>query len=502
MTQIKKGALISYFAVIFNIISGFFFTPFLIGKVGVGPYGIYILVTSFLNYFLIDFGLGNAVAKYLSEYRSRNDIENANWFISVLFKLFMMIAFIIGIIVFIMYFFLDSFFSGLTIDEMTVLKKMYVISGFSSIILFIFIPLDGMLVSYELFFEQKIIELLRKILIVFISCLVLVYCTDIVNIVLINALVGFLIVGLKLVVIKSKTIFHIQWNYFDISIVKKVGGFSFWLTIIMIAQRFIIPFAPTILGRYSNSIEISIFSIAMTIEGYLYTIAACLNGLFLPKITDLYFNNKINEINSYFKKVGRLQTYIIGAVISAFIIFGKEFIGLWVGGDFIDSYYVVLLIAPSSIVVYAQEVANSLILIQEKHKYKAYCYLAGASISAIITCILAPKMGAIGAGVGIAVCLWGCQVIIMNFIYCKMTVLDIKGFFINCYGKVIPCLILTTFIGVNLNSNIVEGTIFVFLLKCSIYTVLVGIIYFFVIFTNEEKLVLKQYLRILEGKHE
>ena len=68
MTQIKKGAIVSYITVAFNIISGFFFTPFLIGKVGIGPYGVYTLVTTFLNYFLIDFGLGNAVAKYLTVY--------------------------------------------------------------------------------------------------------------------------------------------------------------------------------------------------------------------------------------------------------------------------------------------------------------------------------------------------------------------------------------------------------------------------------------------------
>ena len=270
MNQIKWGAIISYITVAFNIISGLFFTPFLIEKVGSNVYGVYTLVITFLNYFLIDFGLGNSVSKYISFYRTDNKQDKINEFASVIFKLFFTIAIIIGIILSILYFFVEKFFTGLTEYEITILKKMYIISGTSAVSLFLFIPLDGILTAYEKFFELKFCELFRKVTIIALSVMALEVSCNIIAVSAVNAIVGFIVVGIKIGIVKRTIPIKIKWQYFSKDIFVQVAGFSVWLTIIMIAQRFIIPIAPTILGRFSNANEISIFSIATTVEGYIY----------------------------------------------------------------------------------------------------------------------------------------------------------------------------------------------------------------------------------------
>lgn len=80
--------------------------------------------------------------------------------------------------------------------------------------------------------------------------------------------------------------------------IKEMLGFSIWMAIVTFAQRFIIPIAPTILGRFSNSAEISLFSLASTLEGYVFTFAAALNGLFLPNVSRLVNQKNIqNSMN-------------------------------------------------------------------------------------------------------------------------------------------------------------------------------------------------------------
>lgn len=376
MNQIKWGAIISYITVAFNIISGLFFTPFLIEKVGSNVYGVYTLVITFLNYFLIDFGLGNSVSKYISFYRTDNKQDKINEFASVIFKLFFTIAIIIGIILSILYFFVEKFFTGLTEYEITILKKMYIISGTSAVSLFLFIPLDGILTAYEKFFELKFCELFRKVTIIALSVMALEVSCNIIAVSAVNAIVGFIVVGIKIGIVKRTIPIKIKWQYFSKDIFVQVAGFSVWLTIIMIAQRFIIPIAPTILGRFSNANEISIFSIATTVEGYIYTIASCLNGLFLPKLTEMLVKGKNQEINNLFIIVGRIQSMIIGLIITCFIIFGKEFLNIWVGEKFLKSYWVILLLIVPTIITYSQEIANSILIIEhEKLKYKAVCYI-------------------------------------------------------------------------------------------------------------------------------
>lgn len=499
MSQIKKGAIISYITVIFNIISGLFFTPYLINKVGSGIYGIYTLVITFLNYFLIDFGLGNSVSRFLSNYRARGEEKKAGQFISVIIKMFLILAFIIGSILIVFFFFLDRFFNGLTLEELMILKKMYIISGTSSVILFIFIPLDGILISYELFVELKMCEFMRKVFIIVLSILALWVNSNVVMVVVVNAIVGFIIVSAKLFFVKIRTNLKIEWGYFNISMVKEVGTFSVWMTLIMLAQRFIIPIAPTILAHFSNSVEISIFAIATTVEGYVYTIASCLNGLFLPKLTQLKVEGKNKEINALFKRVGRLQVYIIGLVIMVFIIFGQEFIIVWVGEEFLKAYLIILLIVSPGIVIYAQEVANTILIIEQKLKYKAICYILGAIVSTVISCLLANDLGGIGTGIGIAVCLWGCHVIIMNIVYIKITSLDIKSFFVTCYGKVLPIMSLITIVCFFINKLFYTKSIIFLGLKIIIFIVIMLGFLWKLVMNDTEKLQIKDLCKSFLG---
>lgn len=75
--QIKTGALLSYGSIIFNIISGLIYTPWMVHQIGKSDYGLYILVTMFMTYFVMDFGLGQAVARYIAKYRSEGEDEKA-----------------------------------------------------------------------------------------------------------------------------------------------------------------------------------------------------------------------------------------------------------------------------------------------------------------------------------------------------------------------------------------------------------------------------------------
>lgn len=82
--QIKLGAFLSYFAIFFNIIAGLLYTPWMISKIGKADYGLYMLVTSFLTYFIVDFGLWQAISRYITKYRAgrqRNEVPEYYWIV-------------------------------------------------------------------------------------------------------------------------------------------------------------------------------------------------------------------------------------------------------------------------------------------------------------------------------------------------------------------------------------------------------------------------------------
>ncbi|MFO7176681.1 hypothetical protein QJS77_14715, partial [Enterococcus faecium] len=106
----------------------------------------------------------------------------------------------------------------------------------------------------------------------------------------------------------------------------------------------------SLLGILAGSASIALFSVGMVIEGYVWTIAASLGYLFLPKVSRMLPRNDREAISYHFVRIGRIQLYIVGLILASFFILGREFMHLWVGPDFTDSYVIALpLIAPSVI---------------------------------------------------------------------------------------------------------------------------------------------------------
>jgi O-antigen/teichoic acid export membrane protein len=84
--------------VIFNIwtaVITFFITPFLIHKLGVEHYGLYILVTTISGFMgLMSFGLGEATLRYVAFYAGRDDLDGINRVIGATFSIYAIVIII------------------------------------------------------------------------------------------------------------------------------------------------------------------------------------------------------------------------------------------------------------------------------------------------------------------------------------------------------------------------------------------------------------------------
>ena len=78
--QIKLGAIIGYVAIVFNIVAGLVYTPWMIDKIGQANYGLYTLATTLITMFIMDFGMSAAVSRFVSLYNAKGDQKGANDF--------------------------------------------------------------------------------------------------------------------------------------------------------------------------------------------------------------------------------------------------------------------------------------------------------------------------------------------------------------------------------------------------------------------------------------
>ena len=108
--QIKRGAVISYAALLVNIAFTLFYYPWMVQKIGQANYGLYNLAISLISLFMFDFGLSTAVSRFVAKYAAENRQEYADEFVGAVYKVYFAIDFLIAVILIVLYFFLDKIY--------------------------------------------------------------------------------------------------------------------------------------------------------------------------------------------------------------------------------------------------------------------------------------------------------------------------------------------------------------------------------------------------------
>ena len=495
-SQIRKGAFISYATIAINILLGLLYTPWMIERIGVSDYGLYALISAFLSYFILDLGLGEAIGRFLAIAVTQKDSARIKNIINSSLRIYLLIDCGIFLTLCIIYFYLNNIFGNLTDVEQEKLHVIFCIAGFFSILSFPLMPLNGILIANERFVCIKTCDLVQKTAIALLSIIVLLLGYGLYTIILIQGLSGLLIGLYKAYYAQTSLNLEINLKDYNSSTIKSLFKFSIFVFVIGIAHRLTINICPTVLGIQSTTLQITIFSIASSLEAHTWTFANALNGLFLPKVAQLSLKDSSQvEITNLMIKIGRLQLLIIGLLISCFIIVGQSFIKLWMGESFNSAYYITLLMILPGLITLTQSIAQTLLYVKNEIRYRAIIFIFSSIISFIVSYSLSPKYGALGCGIGIGISILACQVIGMNIVYVKKLKLDIILFFMDCHRKIIPPIILITVPSLFITTNLITidswSKLFMFV---SIYTALYAITMWFTVLNKSERELIKGIL--------
>jgi len=498
--QIKLGAIISYISIAINIIAGLLYTPWMVQQIGQDNFGLYSLAISLISIFLIDFGLSAAVSRFVSKYYAEGNQVKVNNILGVIYKFYFLIGALLLLSLVLIYFNIDLIYTELSPSELKNFKIVYIIAATFSVISFPFIPLNGILTSYEKFVKLKLCDLFNRILSILLIVLALLFNYGLYALVTANAISGLITIVIKLVIIKRNTPIKINFDYNSKEMVKEIFSFSIWSTVISIAQRFIFNITPSILGAISGAVSISVFAIGSIIEGYIFTIGNAINGLFLPKVTRIVQNNdSSNGLLKLMVKLGRIQLCIIGLIIIGFITIGQDFIYLWMGEEYSSSYYIAVLLIIPALIDLPQYIGNNALVALNKLKLQSYVFIGMAIINIILSLIFSRYWGALGASLAICIS-YLLRSIGMNIIFYRSLKINVFIFFKECHIKLLPPLLLTFGIGIGIGYYFTEVTWYNLLIKGTILTVFYFIIIWLIGFNKYEKNLVVQTISQIKNK--
>ena len=478
--EIKVGAVIGYINIFVQIVVTLIYVPITIKLIGQSEYGLYSLVVSFMSYFsVLDMGFGNAMIRFVSRSKARADSEQENAINGLflfLYSIIGIIAVILGLIVILN---VKNIFSvGLTINEINKARVLMIISITSLAVSFPLSVFDSYIMACEKFVVIKFLNLLKNILTPVTIIIFLYFGYDSIAMVLITGIYKVSMHLLNMFFCIKKLNMKIKFNRKNINktLLKEIVFYSFFIFLNILIDNLYNNTDKVILGSLCGTLAVSVYAVATTITSMNVNFSTSISGLFLPRVTKLIetkdYQKKLSDL---FIKISRIQLYIMTLILSGFIIFGKHFLTLWVGKDYLDAYYIILLLIGPSIIPLTQNIGISILQALNKHGFRSIIYFIIAILNIILSIPLAKLYGGIGAAIGTALATFVGQIVTMNIYYWKKINIDIPKYWFRFIGFVVPIIIVSVIIerliiDIHFGWLGLFGGAFVFLIIYSIYS--------------------------------
>lgn len=492
--QRQEGALLSYIAIIVNTIVQLLYTPLLIRMLGQSEYGIFSIVSSIIGYFsILDLGFGNAIIIYTSKYRIQKKEEEERKLHGMFFVIFCILGIISFLISIVLLYFIPIIFSN-TMNNVEIFKLRItlLILSLNLLITFIFSIYSFIIAAYEKFIFQKTILILTIILKPLLMIPLLFYGFKSIALTIVITIINLFICVLNYLYCKNKLKIKVKFSGFDEKIFKVIFGYSIFIFLSVIVDKINWSVDQIILGAVSGTASVSIYSVASQINNMFINLSTALSGVLLPKISQMVAQKSNNDdLTNEFIKVGRIQYLIVFLMASGLILFGREFFIIWAGKEYLNSYYIAVILVISLCIPLIQNLGISIMQAKNMHKFRSILLIFISIINVIISIPLAKLYDGIGSAIGTSLSLIVGNGIIINIYYYKKVGINVIKFWKIIVKMSIPLLFPIVLIIFIMKLIQLNGILYLILFG-GLYTFMYSIFcYMFVLNNYEKNLILK-----------
>lgn len=495
MSQLKKGAALNYINILLTNVVGLVLTPFIIAQLGKSEYGLYTMVGALVSGLaVLDIGIGNCVVRFTAKYRAEEDKKGEENFLATVFYIYCAIALAICLGGAILYFNLDALYGQtFTDDELRKTKIMFVILIFNLAITLPGSVFGAYCSAYEQFVYPKTVKITRYIIRSLLVVALLLYGTGAISLVIIDTLMGISVVVANANYCFKKLDIKIKLHEFQKSLIFRIFSYSIWIFVFAIVSRLQWQAGQIVLGTLDSPAVVGIFSVGVTLGTYYGAFSTAISSVFLPRATKMFVKSASGEeLTDMMIKIGRVSLLVLLYILIAFCLYGEQFVNLWVGSTYTDTYseiyWIAVLIMLAYTVPLVQNFGNATLEAQNKLRFKAILYLGFALLGAVLGYWLAQSYGAIGMITGTVIG-WVIVQIIMNIYYYKVIHLNIPRFFKELSHKIILSALVALALGYAVRFIPGEGW-FNFALKSILFSLAYfAIVYKFGTITFEKNLI-------------
>lgn len=457
-SELKIGSVFNFIGIVVRLVVGFTMTPYMLACLGENNFGLFSLAGGILAYLaLMDFGLGPAVTKYVAESVAKCESKAESRLIGQSIYLFSLLGLLFLAASAVVYFFLgDIYGKELTDSELANLQEMYLLLVVSTAIFFPTRAFAGVVSAHQKFKLPGFVGFINSCLNVGVTFLLL--------------WLGYGPVALVLAGVLLNTGYSL-WNCYyclgllqepiifgkpDLTIFKSMIRFSLGIFINQLYDLINWQLGPVLLGAIAGTSAVAVFRVGSQIPSIFVSLPWAISSVLFARVVGMVtLGISPRELTMQMVRVARMQSFIIYIALLGFILFGKEFMQLWVGDELGDqvgvAWQISIIMMAAMTIPLLQCMGIMVIQAYELNYYKAGILCSTMPVTCLLAYYLSARYQSLGFAWATAISGIGLTVLLNNILIYKSKLhLEIGLFFRETLrGSYVP-LALTVLGGVAL----------------------------------------------------
>lgn len=428
-----------------SIVVQLVYVPLLLSCIGQDEYGIYQFIGSIMAYIVSINGiLAAGVGRYYCMYKAQGDERMMESTLAIAKRMYWAMSAVtlavMAVVTVVFRFAYASAFTPAQVDECSI---MLFVLGINCVVTMNNAINISVITANESFVflkgSQIVALVMQPLLVIFLARLFPSALTVTLVVLLMNVLCATVQRLYAKNVLRAKYTFH-GW---DRSLARGLIGFSASIIMVTLADQIFFKTDQLIVGYLFGAGPVAIYAVGAQIYVAYMSVGTAISSVFLPKVSTLYHrDHDMSAISGLFAKVGRLSLMVCLLVLGAFIVLGPDFMTLWAGDQYFQSYLIAVIVMVPFTIDLIQNLGLTILQVIDKYYFRGAMYLTIAVLNVVLTVIMLNTVGLVGAALSTAIAMFVGNGVIMNWYYKTKVGLDVAGFWRQMGSIVLPAALL------------------------------------------------------------
>jgi O-antigen/teichoic acid export membrane protein len=401
MRHVFLSSLSNYIGKVINMGAWLVLTPFILNQLGDTMYGLWVLVGSVVAYgFLLDFGIAGAVTKYTAEFRAKEASDEARSLIATALRLYTGLGFIVITISLIIAPLFPSVFNVPLTDRETAVW-LVLLSGIGVGITIPCTTTTAVLRGLQRFDLINLIGVAATLLSAAATVFVLL---------LGGGAIGLVLVGIAVTIItqipsvwfiyRIAPDLHFGWRGANCSLLKTVASYSSSIFIMNLGGHLESKTDEIVIGGFLPVSAVTPYNLARKLSTLPQSLTEQFLMLLLPMASEIHAKDDPAQLRSLYIVSTRVTLAVFLPVGLTLIILAQPLLIAWVGMDYADYAYLIIILVIASLIDTSQWPAGFVLQGMARHHPLATMTIGSGIANLILSIILVNYLGLMGVALG------------------------------------------------------------------------------------------------------